>query len=216
MILSNNLRRALILGSGGHSRAIISILKMLRTHEIVGIVDLNTPREGEEILGVGIVGSVELLNNYSEFRDVDLYLAIGDNVLRQTWWIKCCELRFNMPNLIAPSAIVDPTASMGLGNLISHNAFIGPAARIGSNNIFNTGCIIEHEVIVGNHCHVAPNSTICGRVTIGSHCFIGAAATIIESVELASFVTLGAGSVVVSDLLGPNRTYLGVPAKCLI
>jgi UDP-perosamine 4-acetyltransferase len=215
MILNNNLRRAIILGSGGHSRVIISILKMLRTHEIIGVIDLNVPREGEKILGVEVIGSVELLKDFSGLPDFDLYLAIGDNALRHAWWIKCCDLQINMPNLIAPSAIVDPTVSMGEGNLVSPNVFIGPAARIGSNNIFNTACIIEHEVIVGDHCHIAPNSTICGRVTIGSHCFIGAATTIIETIELASFITVGAGSVVVNNLPSSNKTYLGVPAKCL-
>lgn len=215
MILSRAQRRAIILGAGGHSRVIISILKMLGAHDILGVIDLSAPKEDEEILGVKVLGSIELLNSYRKLPDLDLYLALGDNELRHVWWVKCRDFQINMPNLIAPSAFVDPAAILGDGNLITPNAFIGPAVHIGNNNIFNTSCIVEHEVVIGDHSHIAPNSTICGRVVIGSRCFIGAAATIIDGVKLADCITVGAGSVVINDLLIPNRTYLGVPARCV-
>jgi len=210
------MRHAIILGSGGHCRTILSILNDLKTYQFFDIVEINGPPSGETILNIPITANISIFQSIEAKDSIDVFLAIGDNDLRKYWWGKLKELNFSMPNLISPRAIVDPYAKLGEANVVCATAFIGPECRIGFNNLINTGAILEHEVRVGNHCHIGPSSTIAGRSHIKDQCFIGVGASIINHISIASNTTLGAGSVLIKRIEKSNGTYVGVPAKRII
>lgn len=210
------MRQALIIGAGGHCRALLSLLEACGKHEVVGILDLTEPRAGEVIMGINVIGSIAHLEAFCVRGKLDVFLAIGDNALRRTWWQKATDLGMPLPNLISPHAIVDPHACIGVGNVVCARAFIGPEALLGDNNLINTAAVVEHEARVGSHCHLAPSSTVAGRSRIGDGCFIGAGATVIDGIEVAADITVGAGGTVVGSIAEPYGVYVGVPAKKLV
>lgn len=203
----------LLIGSGGQSRVVISILKALRVENIIGILDLGEPKPGELIMGIPVLGSVNLLGELIDPSNKSFILAIGDNLTRNLWWHRICEFGGKVPNLISPLASVDPSALLGNGNIICAKAFIGPEAILGNNNLVNTGAIIEHEVKIGSDCHFAPSSVVAGRSKVHSNCFIGAGAVVINGIEISSGVIVGAGSVVIRDVDIEGVTVMGVPAR---
>ena len=205
-------RQALIIGAGGHCRVVVSLLRDLGEHNVLGIVDLAEPRVGEVIMEVPVIGSVTRIGEFRNRADLDVFLAIGDNALRRTWWQTVGDLGVPMPNLISPRAIVDQHARLGVANVVCARAFIGPGALIGDNNLINTAALIEHEVLLGNHCHLAPSSTVAGRSRVGCCCFIGAGATLIDNVEVGGQITIGAGATVVHSITD-SGTYIGTPAR---
>lgn len=208
------MRQAIVIGAGGHCRAVISILLDVARYTKISILDLNKKKPGEFIMGVPVLlESTSVLQSYFGRSDLDIFLAIGDNLLRREWWERVNKLQLQLPNLISPSANIDSYARLGRGNVICPKVFIGPESRIGDNNLINTGAIVEHEVKVGNHCHLGPSSTIAGRVTISDSCFIGAGSTVIDNLSLAPSTALGAGAVLVSVVEDPDGLYVGVPAK---
>lgn len=209
----NCIQNALIIGAGGHSRVVISILREMGVAKIEGVLDLSEIKSNEFILGVPVIGSVALLENLNLFRGLNFYLAIGDNVTRRYWYEKLICQNFHLPNLISPHAVVDPSAILGVGNIICANSFIGPDAKIEDNNLINTGAIVEHEVQLGSHCHLAPSSTIAGRTQIYDECFIGAGSTVINGIRVESGTTLGAGAVLIDNITTSGGVYTGVPAK---
>lgn len=206
------MRRALVLGTGGHARVVLSVLAASGSREVLGFLDLGVPHGGELIMGIPVLGNVAGLDNFRGRSDVDVFLAIGDNEMRRTWWFAVREAGFATPNLISPHAIVDPTAQLGEANVVCARAFIGPAAVIGDNTLLNTACIVEHETSVGSHSHLAPSSTVAGRTRIGECCFIGAGATVIDKVTVVARVIVGAGGTVVHNIDTPG-VYIGVPAR---
>ncbi len=209
------MKSALVLGTGGHSRVIISILSTFREMEIIGAVELGKYNAGEKILDVPVLGSVQVLEDIHDRDQVNIYLAIGDNKLRRDWFHKVKEMGYSLPNLLSSDALIDRYAKMGEGNIVCSRAYIGPGATLGDNNLINTASLIEHEVQVGSHCHFAPSSTVAGRVSIGDETFIGAGATIIDQIRIAERTTIGAGAVVIKTIESAGATFAGVPAKCL-
>lgn len=207
------MRRALIIGTGGHCRVLLSLLAACGKHEVMGIIDLAEPRVDEVIMGVRVIGSVTLLDAFCGCSDLDVFLAIGNNALRRTWWQKASDLGLALPNLVSPQAIVDPHANMGGANVVCAMAFIGPETSLGDNNLVNTAAVVEHEVRMGSHCHLAPSSSVAGRCRIGDGCFIGAGATVIQGIEVAASITVGAGSTVIRSIADPCGVYLGIPAR---
>lgn len=209
----NELRQALLIGTGGHCRVVLSLLRDCKQHKVLGILDLGEPRPNESIMGTPVIGSVSCLNNFPGASNLDIFLAIGNNATRRLWWEKLTQSGFNLPNLISPFAIVDPSACIKEANVVCARAFLGPESVLGDNNLVNTGAILEHEALLASHCHLAPSSTIAGRTRIGNQCFIGANATVIDRLEVAERTTIGAGATVISSIEHPGGTYVGTPAK---
>jgi UDP-N-acetylbacillosamine N-acetyltransferase len=207
------MRRALVLGAGGHCRAIIAILFDLGFCKNIEIIDLFPLRSNELILGIPVTRYVKNVNELGQLNEVDVYLAIGDNARRLDWWEKLKEMDLSTPNLISPHAIVSPSVTLGDGNIIAPNVFIGPNVQLGCNNIINTGVILEHEAKIGSHSHIAPASVIAGRSEIGDRCFIGARSVVINNLKVVSDTILGAGSTLVKSIIEPGETYYGVPAR---
>jgi UDP-N-acetylbacillosamine N-acetyltransferase len=210
------MRQAVILGTGGHCRVVLSVLKDVGSHHILDILELAELRPSETILDYPVNSTVSSLSSFCTQPFVDIFLAIGDNSLRREWWQKVNELNLPLPNLISPYAMVDSFAELGKGNLICAKAFVGPECKVGDNNIINTGAILEHESELGSHCHLSSSSTVAGRSCIYDDCFIGAGAIVIDNIKVASKTTLGAGAVLVKDIDQSGSIYVGVPAKKLV
>jgi len=204
-------KQAIVIGAGGHSRAVLSILSNLNTHDIFGVLDLRANRFSESIFGIPVIGSIDKIEEFDN-NIFDIFLAIGDNSLRRLIFEKVKKYKFSLPSLISQYAIVDVNSVMGEGNIVCPRAFIGPASIIGDNNIINTGAIIEHEVSIKDHCHFSPLSVVAGRSCVGNECFIGANATIIDKISIIEKVIIGAGSTVVENI-SKSGTYVGSPAK---
>lgn len=164
-------------------------------------------------MGVPVVGGwgeIEISETLSD----DLYfIAIGDNIKRAQIARHLIDKKALCPAIIAPSAMVDPTAEIEDGALILHNAIVNAESKIGLGTIVNNGVIVDHECSVGNFVHLAPGVVLCGRVTIGEQAFIGAGTTIKQNTYVARLATVGLGSVVVQNLNEEDRTYFGSPAK---
>ena len=141
------------------------------------------------------------------------FIAIGDNLLRDTIYEQLSLKGIRSFNAIHPSAVVDPLAQVAAGGvMIAANVSINPLAKIGMGVICNTGCIIEHECVVEDFAHIGPGAVLCGNVRVGRRSFVGANAVIRQGITIGDNATIGAGAVVVKNV--PNNvTVVGVPAS---
>jgi UDP-perosamine 4-acetyltransferase len=212
--MSSKKRPCLLIGSGGHARVVLSILKeeSNKIHDVIGILDLQTPKKNEKYLDASVIDNVDAMEQFCGTVP-DIFLSIGDNAIRKKYFELGKSLGFIFPNLISEKAFISPEVILGQGNLICHNAYIGCGASVGDNNILNTSSILEHESCIGNHCHLAPASVICGRSRIDDQVFVGAAATIVDYIKIISNTVIGAGAVVVKDIETPFMVHMGVPAE---
>lgn len=95
-------------------------------------------------------------------------------------------------------------------------------------NVADYGLHISHGKIVvssiakiGKNCKILSDVTIggqgrydrAGAPIIGDRVFIGSGAKIIGAINIADDVVIGANSVVTKDILEPNTTWAGNPAK---
>lgn len=207
------MKRAIIIGSGGHSRVVLSLLFQVDEYRIEGILDLGSPMPGEKIMGIPVIGSIDRVGELGIMGIDSVFLAIGDNNSRRQWFDKLVAQGYTFPNLISPYAILDPSSKIGVGNVICARAFVGPLAVIGDNNLINTSAIVEHEVRIGNHCHLAPGSVVAGRCVIEDEVFLGANSTVKDRIMVGQRITVGAGATVVKTLEQSDTIYVGTPAQ---
>lgn len=97
--------------------------------------------------------------------------------------------------------------SFGDGLKLEHfgSVIVNPKARIGRN------CIIHGNCCIGSNGGYPDDSPI-----IGDNVDIGQFAQILGGIRIADGVRIGAGAVVVKDVLEPNVTVVGVPAKIVV
>ena len=208
------MRKLVVIGAGGHGRAVISTAVLQQKWDVHGVIDINYQQQKEEILGVDVIGGLELIPSLSN-KEVSLVLAIGDNNQRRALHEEMVQQGFDLPNVVHPSAQIAPDVKIGEGNYIGAMAHIGPCAVIGRGNIVNTLANMEHEAVIGDYNHVAPSSVLCGRVCIEDLVLVGANATVLDKRHVVKNTVIGAGSVIIESILEPNQTVVGVPGRAL-
>jgi len=195
--------RICIIGYSGHSLGIIDSIKK-NGSIVVGYFDI-TPKKNFE--GLRFLGQETDMT-----KGHNIFITIGDNLLRKRVYEKTKSLNNLNFNIIDISSNVSQSSSIGYQTYVGKNALINERARIGIGCIINSGAVLEHECKIGNFTHIAPATTVCGNVTIGKNCLIGANSTILPNIRIGDNVIVGAGSVVLKDIES-NSKFAGNPAR---
>lgn len=200
----HKIRGLLILGFGGHARAVADVALACNIKKFIFVDD--GAREGENFFGHPVQKNYpkDVIDGWA------CMPAAGDGYTRLAQIDKAEKKGWIIATLIAPFATFGVGAKVETGSFIGQHAHIGPMASVGRGCIINTGAVIEHECRIGDYTHVSVNATIAGRSSIGDHVFIGAGATVINGLGICDAVTIGAGAVVTKTIILPG-VYVGIP-----
>ena len=206
-----SVKRTLLIGAGGQSRVVASILKYDRRIEVVGILDASVDSIGEKISNTSIVGTYEDLDKYVGEGVNSVALCVGNNRERAIWFKKAKSMGLDVVSAIHPTAILESDALIGEGVTVCAGAIVCTQTKIGNGVIINTGSVVDHESVLMDFSSVAPGSYLAGRVCVGEETFIGIGVSISHNIKIGGGTVIGAGAVVVSDI-GSDVTAFGVPA----
>ncbi len=202
------MRKLLIIGSGGHGRVIADIAMQLKRWKEIAFLD-----DDENIkssMGFRVIGkSYEALNFIQEY---DLFVAIGNRVIREKMHQKIKAEGCIMPTLVHPSAIIGTQVQIGEGTVIMAGVVINCCSKIGDGCILNTAASIDHDCIIDDYVHISPGAKVAGTVSIGRGTWIGIGAIVSNNIGISKNVVVGAGAVVIKNIQAPG-VYIGVPAR---
>lgn len=185
--------KIILIGGGGHCRAVIDVVELEGRFSILGIVDI-ADNIGKEIFGYKILGKDDDLQALRKEAQNALITVGYDINLRVKLYNLVESLGYNLPNIISPLAYVSKYATLGKGNVIMHHAIINVGARVGNNCIINTKALIEHDAVIEDHCHISTGAIVNGGVIVRRGTFFGSNATSRQYCEVSGFIK--AGSVV--------------------
>jgi sugar O-acyltransferase (sialic acid O-acetyltransferase NeuD family) len=206
-------KKIILIGGGGHCKSCIEVVHSTGQYEIAGIID-KKEKVGQKVLGYDIIGSdddlLELRKEYSH-----ALITIGQIKsprLRESVFKKLKSLDYNLDPIIASTAYVSPSASIGEGTIVMHQVMVNTKTTIGDNCILNTKALIEHDVEVASHCHISTASVINGDCKIGEGCFIGSNATLSNNIQVCKETIISMGAIVRKNI-ETKGVYTGNPAK---
>jgi UDP-perosamine 4-acetyltransferase len=199
-----------IIGSGGHAKVVIELLRAGGKHQIKGCTGLG---ESGFVLGdVPILGTDSLLPALLASGAKKAFVAIGDNHLRLRLLAQVSEMGFELINAVSRDAVVSRSATLGRGLAIMAGAIVNASAEIGDGAIINTNAAVDHDCRIGSGAHIGPGSALAGNVEVGCESFLGAGTCVIPGVRIGNRAIIGAGSVVVQNI-PDGVTAIGVPAR---
>lgn len=205
----------ILIGGGGHAKAIIEIIEMRKEYHIVGITDNNQEKMEKSISGVSIIGNDGILQSYFQKGIKRAFITLGtvaDTRARIKLYNMLNEIGFELINVIHPSAIIADSLAMGTGNALMPGSIINAYTTLGNNCIINTGTIVEHDCIIEDHVHISTGAKLAGNVKVKKGTHIGIGAIIKQGVTIGRQVIVGAGAVVLGDI-PDNIVCAGIPAR---
>lgn len=133
----------------------------------------------------------------------EICIAIGSPGARRRVAEACAGRRFAA--VIAPTAIVDPTALLGEGAAICDFVMINSLARIGRQFQANYYSHVSHDCVIGDYVTFSPRTSCLGNVHIGDGVFVGAGAVIRNGgagrpLTIGEGAVIGMGAVVIADV----------------
>lgn len=200
--------KLLIIGAGGHGKVVAEIaLKMNRWSQIAF---LDNDESRRSALNFDVIGKSDDAFRY--IGGYDLFVAIGDNRIREELQEKLEKAGANIPILIHPQSIIGNDVSIGMGTVLMAGSIINCCSKVGKGCIVNTGATIDHDNEIEDYVHLSPGTHLAGNVRIGKGTWIGIGGLVSNNVSIITRSIIGAGAVVIKDI-NTAGTYVGVPAR---
>jgi sugar O-acyltransferase (sialic acid O-acetyltransferase NeuD family) len=199
-------RRLLILGAGGHGRAVAD-LAAEAGWTVAGFTDRGA--------GSQILGTDRDIGALARAGTVDAgIVGVGNTAMerRAELWALLRECGLATPTLVHPRAIVSRSARVGDGSVIFGGCVIGAGTELGVNAVCYSGVIVEHDCRLGDHSYLSPGVVLAGSVTVERGAFLGAGAVVVPGVRIGAGAVVAAGAVVIENV-PPGTTVIGVPAR---
>lgn len=170
-------KKVIVIGAGGHSKVIGEIIQSSQD-ELIGYLDDN-------ITGENIIGTIQdVLRLHEKDEKIEFIIGIGNNEVRNKIYQEYPQL--NYYTAIHPSAIISPSARVGVGTVIMANVVINSNTTVGDNCIINTATVIEHDCTIENGVHLSYRVTVGAGSIIGKEAYIDMGAIIARGVTVQS------------------------------
>jgi UDP-N-acetylbacillosamine N-acetyltransferase len=200
----------IVFGAGGHGRVVAETAEHAGW-TIAGFIDDNTTARTHITSRHSVLGNREWLSTVPR-DEYQIALGIGDNYIRGSIALFLESLGFVIAIIISPTAVISPSAQIGVGSVVLPGVIINSMATIGKGTIINSGVIVEHDSEIGEYAHLSPRSVLGGGVHVGEFTHIGIGSSILPRVSVGSRSILGAGSVA-TRAVPDDVVAVGAPAR---
>lgn len=211
-------KKLLLFPFGGNAReallAIFATNEVEEQWDVLGFVDDDHSRHGEQCCGVKVLGGRDLLQAIPEAYVLAVPGSPTSYQRRKSVIQGLGVERSRFATIIHPSVQVARDATIGHNTVIMGNVVISCGVKIGSHCIFLPNSVVSHDSTVDDYCCFGSNISVSGSVHVGNSCYIGSGTRMRENVRIGAGSLVGLGSNVITDV-PPGVVVAGSPAKLL-
>lgn len=195
--------RLLILGAGGHARAVADVAGECG-HDTAGFVEHpGAPRRA------GVVGDdTEIAALATREHAEACLVGVGNTALarRRELFERIGAAGLETPALVHPRAAVSRSARVGAGSVVFAGVVLGAGVEVGENVVLYSNVTVEHGCRIDDHAYLAPGVILCGDVRVEAGAFLGAGAVVLPGVVIGKDAMVSAGARVTADVPAGIKT----------
>lgn len=187
----------LIVGSGGHGRAVAEAAAMTSEWTDIVFADDSYPAQrqsGEWRIAGATVQLPELVRDCQA-----AIVAIGNQATRARLTAALADLGIPLATVVHPRAWVSKSADVGGGSAIMAGAVVGSHARLGRGVIVNANATADHDAILGDYAHLGVGVQLAGGVVVEDRAWIQAGSCAGYCVRVPADSVLPPGSRLIAD-----------------
>lgn len=209
------MKHLVIIGARGYGREVFFLAQ--RTDEFLrGEMDVKGYLDDKFDALDGIRGDfppiLSPVESY-EIQEDDVFIcALGDNFYRKKYADMVISKGGTFINLICPTAVINPTATIGYGCIINNGSIISDNVSIGNFAVIQSYDVFGHDVIIGDYATVESFCFFGGYSKMGDMSTMHTRSSIIPHKSIGNKVVVGTGSVVMTKVKD-GQTVFGNPAK---
>ena len=198
---------AIIYGAGTYGQVYAEYLKDTQQYNVLGFLDDDESKHGQEFYGVSVLGNKEKLYSLDKKNKISIFAPIGNNEIRNKILTFSRDLSYKTPCFIHPTTQIHSTVKIGQSVYVLPSTSIMPYAIIEDNVMISMGANVAHHTKLGEGCFISQGVNVGASIEIGEGAFLGIASTIMTGIKsVGRYAVVGAGAVVIRD----------VPAKAVI
>lgn len=184
--------RLLVLGAGGHGKAVAEAALLSGRWASVAFVDDRWPLK-KESAGIPVIANMTELSALSGSA-AGAIAAVGNNALREKWHQAIRDADLPLVTVIHPSAVVSPRAMVGAGCAIMALAMVGVDASLGEGVIINANATVDHDAEAGDFAHLGVGVQLAGGVRVGARSWLQAGCSAGYNVVVPEGSVIGPGT----------------------
>ncbi|MDP5027665.1 MAG: NeuD/PglB/VioB family sugar acetyltransferase [Flavobacterium sp.] len=206
------MKKLIIIGAGSVGKFIAyNIDSFQDSFSIVGFVDDDATKQGQIIVGFPVLGSLDLLKEYSG-KGYAVVVGIAFPKIKNKIIDRFKDLDFEYPNFISNNAWLSREVSVGIGSILYPGVSINYETIVGDFVVMNMNCAIGHNARIADFSSLAPGVNLGGYTSIGKRTDMGIGAATKQFITIGSDCVIGGQAMVVVNIKD-NTTVKGIPAK---
>ena len=205
-------RRILVVGAGGFGREVAQWARDAWPQS-TGLVAGFLSSDADALEGLdcrlSVVGSPD---DYRPTPGDRLLLAIGIPYVRRTVAESLLAKGAEFLTLIHPTAIVTPSAAVGLGSILCPYAIASDSCRVGRFVLMNYHSSLGHDATAGDFSVLSPYATLGGHAHVEDDVFLGLHSSVGPGKTVGARSKVSANSCVLATAPADSIIY-GVPGR---
>lgn len=211
-------RQLLLVGAGGFARETLELIRAVNRREatwnVIGLLDDDERRLGEQVHGVEIIGSSEAVHDHPDAMVVCSVASPRDPLRRLRLVVDLDLPEERYATLVHPAAVVPETASIGPGSVLHAATVLTADVELRSHVAVMPAVVLTHDVRVGEGVTFGAGVKSAGGVVVERGAYVGSGALLREGVVVGAGSTVGMGAVVTRSVPA-GEVWAGVPAARL-
>lgn len=209
--------KVVIAGAGSYGQVYSEYLREQSRFEVVGFLDDDPEKKGEEINLIPVLGSTTQMSMLDELGVEGLFAPIGNSDARLRILKEAGAQGIRTPNFIHETAVVAENSlpSENQGVYVLPGSIVMPFVEFDDFVMISMGVKIAHHTKWGEGAFVSTGANVGASLEIGRKAFLGIGCNIMTGVKhVGRDATVGAGAVVIRDV-PDGATVVGNPARVI-
>jgi Acyl-[acyl carrier protein]--UDP-N-acetylglucosamine O-acyltransferase len=153
------------------------------------------------------------LDEFAENKNsVEIIIGNGTPRNRRRIYERVISDGYQLTNLIDPTAIISPTATLKKGIIITPYTSISSDVILKDNVLIQSYVRVGHDIVVNEHTVLSCNVSIGGGTVIGADTYIGESAAIRDDVTIGENTIVSMGATIYRSV-GDSVVVMGNPGR---